>query len=154
MSTADLGSVPQFDQQHGLRSEDILPPPFAWIEIPAGQVKLVPDDIDKKKGYLQENTIFDIPAFDISKYPITNAQFAKFIEAGGYREKKWWMAAGWDAREQGWVEVDDKRSGLPMWMPTGNPWTEPRYWQDAQLNGAEQPVVGCHGMNAWPSAVG
>lgn len=96
-----------------LRAEDILPAPFAWVEIPG-------------KGY------------SIAKYPLTNAQFAPFIEVGGYREKKWWTKAGWEAREQGF----DWDSKAKEWKPTGKPWTEPRYWQDEKWNGAEQPVVG------------
>ncbi|MCL4249308.1 MAG: SUMF1/EgtB/PvdO family nonheme iron enzyme [Anaerolineae bacterium] len=87
------------------RSVDLLPAPFAWIEIP-------------KKGY------------SIAKYPVTNAQFAKFIEAGGYREKQWWTEAGWKQRS------NDK-------------WTEPRFWNDSKWNGEEQPVVGV----SWYEAV-
>jgi len=79
-------------------SLELMPAPFSWIEIP-------------KKGY------------SIAKYPVTNAQFAKFLEAGGYRERKWWTDAGWKQRE---------KSG----------WTEPRYWNDSKWNGADQPMVG------------
>jgi formylglycine-generating enzyme required for sulfatase activity len=88
-----------------LRAEDLLPTPFAWIEIPG-------------KGY------------SIAKYPLTNAQFAPFIEAGGYKEKKWWTEAGWQVREE-------------------NKWTEPRYWTDKKWNGARHPVVGV----SWYEAV-
>lgn len=107
-----------------LRTADLLPAPFEWIEIPAGRVTLV----TKKgwaKNYIPEgkSKTFDVPAFAIAKYPLTNAQYAKFIEAGGYGEKKWWTAEGWQQREK-------------------HGWTEPRYWQDDQWNGAEQPVVG------------
>lgn len=91
-------------------SLDLMPAPFAWIEIPG-------------KGY------------SIARYPITNAQYAKFIEAGGYRESKWWTEAGWKTREEGW-HYDGS------WKPSGKAWTEPRYWKDAKWNGAEHPVVG------------
>ncbi|CAG1004120.1 partial Serine/threonine-protein kinase Pkn1, partial [Anaerolineae bacterium] len=93
------------------RSVDLLPAPFGWIEIP-------------KKGY------------SIAKYPLTNAQFAPFIEAGGYTQDRWWTKAGLEARQKGiaWDGSD--------WKPTGKAWTEPRYWQDAKWNGAEHPVVG------------
>jgi formylglycine-generating enzyme required for sulfatase activity len=83
----------------------LMPQPFAWIEIP-------------NKGY------------NMAKYPLTNLQFAKFIEAGGYKEQKWWTKEGWAQHEQ------DK-------------WTEPRYWQDIQRNQLEQPVVGV----SWYEAV-
>jgi len=101
------------------RVPDILPPPFEWVEIPAGRVEI-------EDGF----GVFDVPAFLIAKYPVTNAQYAKFIEAGGYRQKKWWTPAGWQVREK-------------------KGWTEPRYWQDAKWNGADQPVVGV----SWYEAV-
>jgi formylglycine-generating enzyme required for sulfatase activity len=87
------------------RTPDLLPAPFAWVEIP-------------KKGY------------SIAKYPLTNAQYKLFVDAGGYRERQWWTAQGWEQRES-------------------NDWTEPRYWTDTKWNGAEQPVVGV----SWYEAV-
>ncbi len=92
---------------------DLLPAPFAWVEIP-------------KKGY------------SIAKYPVTNTQFAKFIDAGGYDERKWWTDAGWEAKLKGWAWDEKKRE----WSPTNNAWTQTRFWQDSKWNGAEQPVVG------------
>ncbi|MBK9124424.1 MAG: SUMF1/EgtB/PvdO family nonheme iron enzyme [Chloroflexi bacterium] len=94
-------------------SEHLLPAPFAWIDIPG----------DKGKNW-------PAASYKIAKYPITNAQFKVFIDAGGYGQNKWWTAAGWQQREE------DK-------------WTEPRYWKDAELSGAEQPVVGV----SWYEAV-
>src|SRR5690606_32128020 len=85
-------------------------------------------------GYVPEGgQTFDVPAFAIAKYPITNAQYAKFIAAGGYNQRKWWTDAGWQARELG-LTWDGK--------PTGKAWTQPRFWQDSEWNGAEFPVVG------------
>ncbi len=101
------------------RAIDLLPPPFEWIEIPAGRVEI-------EDG----REVFDVPAFIIAKYPITNRQYAKFIEAGGYRVEKWWTAAGWQAREK-------------------NSWTGPRYWRDNKWNRADYPVVG----TSWYEAV-
>jgi formylglycine-generating enzyme required for sulfatase activity len=106
------------------RIYDILPPPFEWIDIPAGQVTLVTE-----KGWATnyipegESRIYNVPAFAIAKYPMTNAQFAGFIKAGGYKNRKWWTDEGWQQREK-----------------DGS--TEPRYWTDKQWNGAEYPVVG------------
>lgn len=90
-----------------------LPEPFRWIDIPG-------------KDY------------SISKYPITNAQYARFIEAGGYNERQWWTAAGWDARLKGLVLDYTKGEGVA----TDTPWTEPRFWNDSKWNGANYPVVG------------
>jgi formylglycine-generating enzyme required for sulfatase activity len=102
-----------------------LPPAlFEWIEIPAGRVTLVTEK-GWAANYIPEgqSRTFEVPAFAIAKYPVTNVQYALFIEAGGYREKRWWTAAGWSQREK-------------------EQWTQPRYWEDETWNGAEQPVVG------------
>src|SRR5262245_46676929 len=78
-----------------LRIEDVLPQPFAWIDIPVGKVELSAGGYVPKGGQ-----VFDVPAFTIAKYPTTNAQFAKFIEAGGYTQDKWWTPEGWQVRDQ------------------------------------------------------
>lgn len=101
-------------------SLSLMPAPFNWIEIP-------------KKGY------------SIAKYPITNAQYAKFIEAGGYKQQKWWTQAGWEAKAKGW----NWNSSKSKWEETGQAWTQPRYWTDNKWNGVEQPVVGV----SWYEAV-
>ncbi len=116
---------------------DLLPPPFAWIDIPAGKVTL------EEGGYLNASQTFDVPAFAIAKYPITNAQYAKFIDAGGYSQKRWWTDAGWDAKAKG-MDWNGKE-----WAETGKVWTQPRLWTDAKWNGAEHPVVGV----SWYEAV-
>jgi formylglycine-generating enzyme required for sulfatase activity/NAD-dependent SIR2 family protein deacetylase/energy-coupling factor transporter ATP-binding protein EcfA2 len=61
--------------------------------------------------------------FEIGKYPITNAQFKRFMLAGGYGTERWWSAKGWSLREQ------DKLD-------------RPRLWDDPRWNNPLQPVVG------------
>lgn len=104
----------------------ILPGPFEWIEIPAGKVNI--------SGHGE----FSVPKFSIAKYPITNAQFAVFIEDGGYKNRAWWTEAGWDVLEKGYEWDSKSRS----WKATGKAWTTPRYWSDKKWNGTEYPVVG------------
>lgn len=58
---------------------EILPPPFEWCDIPAGKVTL------------ETGQTFEVAAFWMAKYPITNVQYEVFIEAtGGYAESRWW----------------------------------------------------------------
>lgn len=112
-------------------SLEIMPPPFAWIDIPAGKVTLVtrkgwPTNYIPKGGSKE----FSVPAFAIGKYPVTNAQFEKFVDAKGYEEKKWWTDEGWQVRGR-------------------QNWTKPRYWQASEWNVADYPVVGV----SWYEAV-
>ena len=105
-------------------SLELLPKPFAYIPIPEGKVTI------EKGGYLDKDTTFIVPAFEMAKYPITNAQFKLFMDAGGYHEKRWWTDDGWAQRQQ-------------------KNWIQPRYWYDSPWNGADYPVVGV----SWYEAV-
>jgi formylglycine-generating enzyme required for sulfatase activity len=99
-------------------SANLMPAPFAWIAIPSGKVTL------EEGGHIPKGgQTFNVPAFQITKYPITNGQFAKFIEAGGYQEMRWWTKFGWGQRET-------------------QKWTEPAFWKIGTVNGEMQPVVG------------
>jgi formylglycine-generating enzyme required for sulfatase activity len=97
-------------------STDLMPAPFAWVPIAGGSGTMKTSDAD---------IMLQIPTADyqMAKYPATNAQYAKFIEAGGYDHKAWWTAEGWEWRQK-------------------ENWTEPRYWRDTKWNETEQPVVG------------
>ncbi len=44
-------------------------------------------------------------SYQIGQYPVTNTEFAHFIEAGGYQEPRWWTESGWqDKAEKGYTE--------------------------------------------------
>lgn len=45
----------------------------------------------------------ELPAFEIGRYPLTNAEYRWFIEAGGYEDKgeRWWDEAGREWRQGG-----------------------------------------------------
>ncbi len=82
---------------------DILPPPFEWLKISEGRVKL------EKGMTLKHDVTLSVPRFEISKYPITNAQFKKFVEAGGYGRQKYWTDFGWRIQEEkSWRRPDVK----------------------------------------------
>lgn len=66
----------------------LLPSPFEWIEIPAGQVEI------KKYG------LFDVNTFWIAKYPITVAQYEVFIEDHGYEIPLYWTGVGWTEKRK------------------------------------------------------
>lgn len=62
-------------------------------------------------------------AFAIEVNEVTNAQYRRFIEAGGYTAQALWTQDGW-----AWLQAHKRNS--------------PSYWDNAQFNAPEQPTVG------------
>ncbi len=90
--------------------------PRMWVALPGGKFIMG----DKDYGPPHE---VELSPFNLSKYPIINAQFKKFIQAGGYEGKRWWSEEGWKYREKEKLE-------------------QPRWWDDDDFNLPNQPVVG------------
>jgi iron(II)-dependent oxidoreductase len=74
----------------------------------------------------------DVQTFRIARAPVTNGEFAEFVEAGGYRNERWWDERGlewlrqtgaqhpvyWEPVMGGWLQrVFDKRVPLPEHLP-------------------------------------
>jgi formylglycine-generating enzyme required for sulfatase activity len=57
-----------------------------WIAIPAGRFPMGADDVDHAKPVHEVS----VPAFGITRDPVTNAQYAAFVEATGRRPPKYW----------------------------------------------------------------
>ncbi len=44
-----------------------------------------------------------VPAHALADRPVSNAEYADFIAAGGYQQVQWWMSEGWECcQAQGW----------------------------------------------------
>jgi iron(II)-dependent oxidoreductase len=73
--------------------------------------------------------------FSMARAPVTNAEFAAFIEAGGYARREFWSDAGWAWREGRHAERpvywQGKRDGV---------WTARRY-RDVEPLAPHAPVV-------------
>ena len=91
--------------------------PAAYVHIPAGTYRIgdEPREARIEKPFL------------LSRYPVTNSQYALFIEDGGYQTQKHWSTEGWRWRQQQNV-------------------SRPQMWRDTNWNGPNQPVVG---VNWW-----
>lgn len=64
-----------------------------------------------------------LDAYWIDKYEVSNQQFAKFIEDGGYDKHELWTEEGW-----AWKTMTDR--------------TQPKFWDDPRWNKADHPAVG------------
>jgi formylglycine-generating enzyme required for sulfatase activity/class 3 adenylate cyclase len=80
---------------------------------------------EKKLLTREQPTRVRLDSYRIGKYPVTNDQYRRFIDAGGYAER-----------------------GKRFWSPEGLEWRrgakrdEPEYWNDTHWNALNQPVVG------------
>ncbi|MCL4299464.1 MAG: SUMF1/EgtB/PvdO family nonheme iron enzyme [Anaerolineae bacterium] len=77
----------------GLRPDGL--PDIAWCDVPAGPFVRGSNKKADPMAYddeLPQQTI-NVSAFKISRYPITNAQYTAFVEAGGYKLKSYWREA-------------------------------------------------------------
>ncbi len=58
----------------------------------------------------------DVAPFRIARAPVTNAEFAAFIDAGGYQRRDWWSS-------QGWVWRTKANAQQPLyWQRDGQQW--------------------------------
>ncbi len=92
-------------------------PPEGFCWVPPGEFVLGGrDGLNVQIARLEQG-------FFAARTPVTNAEFARFVEDGGYERADWWTGVGWE-----W-----KRSKYK---------TRPRYWKDEEYNEPSQPVVG------------
>ncbi|WP_287600434.1 SUMF1/EgtB/PvdO family nonheme iron enzyme [Thiothrix sp.] len=101
-------------------------PDIDWQKIDAGTFRM---GMEGSEGDADEKPAHDVtlPAFHISRYPVTNAQYRCFIEAGMYENRAFW------------------EQNLPkfavQWLGENKP-TQPAYWDDGKWNLDNHPVVG------------
>ena len=93
------------------------------VEVPAGDFLMGPANSDSQADNderPQHKVTLD--GFWIGRTEVTNAQYRKFMEAGGYNQEQYWTEAGW-----AWKQ--------------GNNVTQPGCWDNGNFNQAAQPVV-------------
>jgi iron(II)-dependent oxidoreductase len=75
------------------------------VEVPGGTFLLgaVPDG-----SFVFDNEKWahavEVQPFRIARAPVTNEEFAAFVDDGGYRQPRWWSAAGWRWRQAAGAE--------------------------------------------------
>lgn len=81
----ELGD-PRFARKTGPHGDYLLPP--LSKPIPAGTYPIGDDN----SNYNEERPAHTVtlPAFQIGAFPVTNAEYALFMAAGGYEDERWW----------------------------------------------------------------
>jgi len=75
-----------------------------------------------------------VQPFAISRTTVTNAQFAAFVDDGGYRHEKCWSEEGWQWRQQA-------QASCPVyWSADGSRWIVRQFDQTAPL-APELPII-------------
>ena len=117
------------------RTKPAKEPPEGMVSVPAGKFRFKVSGVEIEGGdgpgvdvqYPWEEISrrhhdkeLDLAAFYIDKFPVTNAQFKRFLDASAYRPKddhnflKDWKdgtyPAGWDRRPVTWVSIEDARA--------------------------------------------
>jgi iron(II)-dependent oxidoreductase len=104
-----------------------LPPD---VPLPAGRPVPPHDDVLVPGGESVQGTATDpwaldnerpahrvsLPSFRIDRVPVTNAMYAAFLEAGGYRDPRLWDARGWEH-----LQSSGRRAPM-TWEPDGAGW--------------------------------
>ena len=97
------------DVGKGLRQDGL--PDIAWVDVPAGPFIMGSDD--PSFGATARRTV-TLPAFKISRYETTQAQWRAFMNAAdGYRNADWWSDPTGPAEREEWPR-EPKWSGADL----------------------------------------
>jgi iron(II)-dependent oxidoreductase len=127
------------------------PPPRGWrLAVSSPSLDMTGGDVEIEGGtyrlgalpgqrlvFDNEKWAHDVPLhpFAISRYAVTNKEFAAFVNDGGYQRSEWWSGCGWN-----WRQMEGAEHPL-YWIPQDNSkWVYRLYDQVLQLPEA-QPVM-------------
>ena len=103
-------------REHPLPSSQ--PIDHRMIQIPAGKITL---GLSRRSGEFGWDNEFesyaaDVPAFEIDRYMVTNAQFLEFVNAGGYDKQIFWSENDWK-----WIKANGIDHPV-FWKKAGGGW--------------------------------
>ena len=102
LSTSPL--APEYLPAASLPAVPSAAPPVAWLPVPGGVHRI---GFQEEEGFCFDNELAAhevlLAPFELQNRLVTNAEYLEFIEAGGYRDFRYWMGEGWDlAQAQAW----------------------------------------------------
>ena len=93
-------------------------PASEWIEIPEGTATLGVDRGVTPFGWDNERPACAtvVSRFAIERHDVTNERFLEFVEAGGYRDTRWWAPEDWQ-----WIRAESVAHPT-FWERDGQRW--------------------------------
>ena len=84
------------------------------VEVKAGEFVVGSDSIEAQDNERPAHKIY-LDTYWIDRYPVTCAQYALFMAAGGYQERQYWSKEGWQWLQQYPVAQPLYWSNSPFW---------------------------------------
>jgi iron(II)-dependent oxidoreductase len=79
-----------------------------WATIAAGPFAMGASD----EGFAYDNErsrhLVEVPAFQIARLPVTNGDWMRFAEGGGYERREWWSEEGWAWKQEHDIRPDER----------------------------------------------
>ena len=84
-------------------------PAAEWIDVPDGRATLGVDRSARRFAWDNEcpASSAHVEAFAIDRHDVTNRRYLEFVEAGGYKDERWWQPDAWQ-----WIRAE--RIGHPL----------------------------------------
>lgn len=119
LALGELGD-PRLERCHGPHGAFLMPP---LITIPSGRYPIGDDaPIDWSVPGASGTSTFHMPrhlqaisGFRIARFPVTNAEWRCFMEAGGYADDRWWDSAASRAWRRGDLANEGAKANNRQW---------------------------------------
>jgi iron(II)-dependent oxidoreductase len=104
-------------------SATVLP---AEILIPGGPFVMGTDQDPWAYDNERPAHVVDVAPFWVDTFPVTNRQYAEFIDDGGYSSPRFWSAEGWEWRQSAGLQHPEfwQRDGQRSWSRVRFGWVE------------------------------
>ncbi|WNM60482.1 SUMF1/EgtB/PvdO family nonheme iron enzyme [Candidatus Nitrospira neomarina] len=109
LTLGELG-VPRFEWEEGPEGPYWLPP---LIEIPGGRYTIGSDE-GKEEDEKPAHEI-ELEPFLMGQFPVTNAEWALFVKAGGYDDERWWETDQAKAWRRGETTAEGPKEDWRSW---------------------------------------
>lgn len=107
--------------------------PDYWCDVPAGPFWSGDEAAGRRRGPALRQAEL-ARGVRIARFPVTNAEYRRFVEAGAYADPRWWTPEGRAFLGQGGLGAPRDEERPPI--------SAPAHWGAAQYNGPAQPAVG------------